>query len=292
MSPDTDPHDYEALQLKVIEIQKRFGCDVFLRQLFGLTDPLHIHMGGLDVTHQTENWEVRTDKTQSGSTTVYHSTVRTSDGALTQEFSINQVRPGTFLYACTRKPIHNAADLEIAIKFEPRMPQEWKEHAKKWVGKLKNAVGDDGILGAWAPHGPFNNASLLIDHEELYSLFITEPEYYDRLMNFAMERILDYTRAISQAGPDVLCVGGNVPGGFLGKETYETHILPYERKYIDFAQQDGVPAMYHNCGQIMNLVESYKKLGVKVVEPFSPPPLETRTTSAKSWTSSTAITWC
>jgi uroporphyrinogen-III decarboxylase len=31
--------------------------------------------------------------------------------------------------------------------------------------------------------------------------------------------------------------------------------------------------MYHNCGQIMALVDSYKDLGVRVVEPFSPPPL-------------------
>ena len=31
--------------------------------------------------------------------------------------------------------------------------------------------------------------------------------------------------------------------------------------------------MYHNCGQIMCLAESYKELGVRVVEPFSPPPL-------------------
>jgi hypothetical protein len=35
---------------------------------------------------------------------------------------------------------------------------------------------------------------------------------------------------------------------------------------------NGVPAMYHNCGQIMNLAESYKALGACVVEPFSPPP--------------------
>jgi uroporphyrinogen decarboxylase len=49
--------------------------------------------------------------------------------------------------------------------------------------------------------------------------------------------------------------------------------LPYERRYIEFLQQNGTPAMYHNCGQIMNLVESYIDLGVRVVEPFSPPPL-------------------
>ncbi|MFW5769162.1 MAG: uroporphyrinogen decarboxylase family protein, partial [Spirochaetota bacterium] len=38
-------------------------------------------------------------------------------------------------------------------------------------------------------------------------------------------------------------------------------------------QAKGTPAMYHNCGEIMNLVDSYKGLGVRVVEPFSPPPL-------------------
>ena len=32
-------------------------------------------------------------------------------------------------------------------------------------------------------------------------------------------------------------------------------------------------AVYHNCGEIMSLVESYKSLGAKVVEPFSPIPL-------------------
>jgi len=88
-----------------------------------------------------------------------------------------------------------------------------------------------------------------------------------------MHRILDYTRAIDEAGVDVHCVGGNVPGGFLGRRTYDRYILPFEKQYVDFVQRKGTPAMYHNCGQIMNLVESYKDLGARVVEPFSPPPL-------------------
>jgi uroporphyrinogen decarboxylase len=90
---------------------------------------------------------------------------------------------------------------------------------------------------------------------------------------FAMNRILDYARAMDSAGVDVHCVGGNVPGGFLGRRCYDQYILPYEKRYIAFLQQHGTPAMYHNCGQVMNLVESYKDLGVRIVEPFSPPPL-------------------
>lgn len=273
MYPEVDPQDFPTLQLKVIEIQRQLGADVFVRMLFDVNDPLHIHMGGLDVTQQNENWDIQTQEWHQGKTLIQRSMIRTPDGTLTQDFSIHEIRKGTFLYCCTKKPIESRKDLDIAIKYEPRMPPTYPEKVKARVKKIKEALGDDGILGVWAPHGPFNNASLLVKHDDLYQLFITDYPYYERLMNFASERILEYTKAMDEAGVDVLCVGGNVPGGFLGKKNYDHYILPFERKYIEFCQQRGTPAMYHNCGEIMKLVESYKNLGAKVVEPFSPPPL-------------------
>ena len=271
--PDVDPWDFEALQLKVIEIQRQLGADVFVRMQHDINDPLHVHMGGLDVSRQTDNWEVTTEEVVNGNTLIKRSTIRTPMGTLTQDFSINEVFKGTFMHGCTKKPIESPKDLEIAMRYEPRMAKSFPAEAKRKVQKVRAALGDDGIIGAWAPHGPFNNASLLIPLDELYSLFLEDYGYYETLMNFAMERILDYTAAMDAAGPDVLCVGGNVPGGFLGKRIYDEYILPFEKKYIDFCQQNGTPAMYHNCGEIMNLLESYKEVGLKMVEPFSPPPL-------------------
>ncbi len=273
MYPDADAEDFERQQLRVIELQRQFGVDVFVRLLYGVNDPLSLHMGGLDVSQQTENWEVTTEESIHGNTRVLRSTIRTPGGDLSQDFSTTEVRPGTFVFGCTRKPISDADDLEIAIRYEPRMPACWKEQVKRRVARIRAALGDAGILGTWTPHGPFNNASLLVDHDVLYSLFRVDFPFYERLMNFAMERILDYTAAIDEAGPDVHCVGGNVPGGFLGRANYERYVLPFERRYIEFVQRTGRPAMYHNCGQIMKLVESYKALGARMVEPFSPPPL-------------------
>ena len=271
--PDVDPWDYEQNQRNVIEIQKQLGLDVFVRMLFGLNDPLSIHMGGLNVSRSTENWEVTREVRQRENTRLERCTIRTPDGTLTQEMSQHEIRPGTLLYCCTEKPVKSPADLDVAVRYEPGMPDWWPAEARRKVQQLKAEVADAGILGSWSPHGPFNNASLLIDQAELYGLFLTDFEFYDKLMNFAMNRILDYTRAIDEAGVDVHCVGGNVPGGFLGKKAYDRYVLPYEKRYIDFVQQNGTPAIYHNCGQIMNLVESYKDLRVRVVEPFSPPPL-------------------
>jgi uroporphyrinogen decarboxylase len=273
MYPEVDPQDYETLHLKVIEIQRQLGVDVFVRMLFGLNDPLSIHMGGLNVSQQSDRWEVHTEEVHRGTTTAWQSTIRTPDGVLTQEFSRSELRPGTFVYACTQKPIKTPADLDMAVKYEPPMPQSFRKNAKDRVARIKAALGDSGIVGSWSPHGPFNNSSLLVDHESLYTLFLTDYAFYEKLMTFAMTRILDYARAMEEAGVDVQCVGGNVPGGFLGKKTYDRYILPFERKYVEFLQQNGTPAMYHNCGQVMNLVESYVDLGVRVVEPFSPPPL-------------------
>jgi uroporphyrinogen decarboxylase len=271
--PDVDPWDFETLQLKVIELQKQLGADVFVRMLFGVNDPFWIHFGGLNVAQQTENWEVKTEEVQNGNTLIKRSIIRTPAGTLTQDFSINELRPGTYMFACTKKPIQSPADLDIAIQYEPKMPAGWPAQVKARVQKIKTALGEDGIVGSWTPHGPFNNASLLIDHDILYALFKLDYPYYEKLMNFAMDRILDYTRAIDAAGVDIHCVGGNVPNGMVGKRNYDRYILPFEKKYIDFVQQQGTPAMYHNCGQVMALVESYKALGVKVVEPFAPAPL-------------------
>ena len=70
--PDVDPWDFETLQLKVIEIQRQLGVDVFVRLLFGVNDPLSIHMGGLNVSEQTENWEVHTEEMRKENTLVHH----------------------------------------------------------------------------------------------------------------------------------------------------------------------------------------------------------------------------
>ncbi len=103
--PDIDFWDYERLQLKVIEVQKQFGSDVFVLLLYGVNDPLFIHMGGLNVAARSDNWDVATEEFLHGNTRIQRSTIRTPAGTLTQDFSISEVRPGTFVFACTREPI-------------------------------------------------------------------------------------------------------------------------------------------------------------------------------------------
>jgi uroporphyrinogen-III decarboxylase len=270
--PEIDPQDSLAIQLKVIEFQRQMGVDVFVRLLFGVYEPVYWRFGGVNVDRDTENWEVHNEETHQNENFLRRSTIRTPDGELTQEFAIYEIRPGTFLYACTKKPIQTPADLKIAAKYEPGMAETFPQQVNQRVKVIREALGEDGIIGVWSPNGPFNTASRLIDESDLYALFLTEPEFYHDLMEFSIARVLETTRAIDAAGIDAHIIGGNVAGGFLGKRNYDRHILPYEKRFIDIVQENGTPAVYHNCGQIMNLIESYKELGVRWVEPFSPPP--------------------
>jgi uroporphyrinogen-III decarboxylase len=134
------------------------------------------------------------------------------------------------------------------------------------------ALGDSGILAGWAPGGVFNNAAQIVDLGQLYALFRTDYEFYARLMRFSLERMLPYALAQVDAGVDAVVFSGNVAGGFLGRKNFDRFVLPFEKEYIGRVQARGAPVLYHNCGQIMALLESYKEMGAAMVEPFSPPP--------------------
>jgi len=270
--PDLDKDDYIQAQFKVIEVQKQLGCDVYVRLLYGST-PLWVMYGGVNTDVQTENWEIWVEDYKRGETAVKKYKIKTPDGDIEQEFSTSYYGHGTYVYNCTVHPVKTEKDLDIIIKYEPKMDSSYPDKIKKHVSIIKERLGNDGILGVWSPHGPFNNAASLIDLNTLYCLFLYDYSFYEKLMNFSIERFKDYVNAISDSGVDVHSIGANVAGGFIGKELFDKYILPFEKKYMSIVQEKGIPALYHNCGEIMNYVESYIKVGPRMVEPFSPHPL-------------------
>ena len=80
MYPDIDPWDFEALQLKVIECQKQLGVDVFVRVLFCTDDSYHFIIGGVDIDHQTESWQVKTTEVRKNESTLLKQSKITTPG--------------------------------------------------------------------------------------------------------------------------------------------------------------------------------------------------------------------
>jgi uroporphyrinogen-III decarboxylase len=259
---------------RLVDLQREYGLDLFIRLLHGIF-PDWIVYGGVNTETQTENWVVSTHEERTPYTILRKTTVKTPAGTLYQEFTISESSdvPDTYWYACTKKPIKSMADLEILMEYEPPMASSFPEHVRKIIAPVKEYIGKDGVLSVWVPGGAYNHASLLIELNNLYCLFLTDYHFYEKLMNFCINRTLPFIKALADAGVDILNIGGNVAGGFLGPVNYEKYILPFEKQYIENASRMGVKTLYHNCGEIMALANSYKKLNVDIVEPFAPPPL-------------------
>ncbi|NLF77800.1 MAG: hypothetical protein GX573_19070 [Chloroflexi bacterium] len=270
--PDLDPWDWAARQAKVVELQKQLGCDVFARLASYVDQPGFMTRGEIDAEQRTDDWRVSISELQVGEQVRRRIAATTPGGTLVEDRTTQQVAPNTYITAVTKPAVASLDDLVLLEAYQPLYPACWAQQARERVQAIKALVGEDGIVGLWTLGGAFNYASRLVSLGTLYTLFLTDPEFYDRLMRYALRRIEEFAGIAVGAGADVLIIGGNVPGGFLGRRTYERYVLPYERECITALQRSGTPAIYHNCGQIMALVESYKALGVRIVEPFSPPP--------------------
>ena len=269
-----DPWDFERTQKSIIDYQRSLGLDVHARMLFlNPREPVLAVFQGLNCQTETDSWRVTEEKEWRGSSCLYRQTIRTPEGELHQTFTVNEIRRGTFQYACTDAPIRTVRDLELAEKYEPSYPEETREKIRKNVQVIREYVGEDGIVSAWSSGSLFNNLSTLMDQTELYALFLTDWEFYDRLMKFAKKRVYSYTDILLDAGVDAVCLSGNAAGGFLGNPAFERFVLPYEKELIAYCQRKGNPVIYHNCGRVMELLPSYLKMGAANIEPFSPAPL-------------------
>jgi uroporphyrinogen decarboxylase len=270
--PDLDITDYSGNKRKVIDLQRKLGADIHLR-MWGGCFPLWLVAGGVNTIETDDRWDVRTKTESSGSDRVFSTDIITPEGTLSQAFTISEVNPGTFHYACTEKPVKSISDLELIARYEPPMDENFPERLRNLVSGVKEYLGEDGVISLWLPGGIFNHASRLMESETLYILYLTEPDFYRKLLETAFIRTKTYIQAALDTEVDILNIGGNVAGGFIGKTNFDRYVLPHEKKLIDTVKQGGKMTLYHNCGNIMNLTESYLSLGADIVESFSSPPL-------------------
>lgn len=272
VQPDLDIFEYMENKKKCIDLHRELGVDVHLRMWNGCF-PLWLQTGGVNTDRSTKEWQVELIKRKAGDSVITAAVISTPDGTLEQEYTISRVAPGTYHYACTKKPVHSRGDIELVEAYEPTVPPEYKDYLGDMVDRTKAYLGDDGVVSLWIPGGVFNHASRLIDLDQLYMIFLSDPNYYQALMEFCLKRTRPWLEAQLAADLDIVNIGGNVAGGFLGKPSFDQYVLPYEKRYIEFAKSKGKYTQYHNCGEIMGLLDSYKSMAPDIVEPFSPPPL-------------------
>jgi uroporphyrinogen-III decarboxylase len=104
--------------------------------------------------------------------------------------------------------------------------------------------------------------------------FTDDPEFMDQVHEYWMEWALAYTRAMLEARPDEIMLGGSSASLSISSPgLFRKYELPFIQKASALCRKAGVLSHLHICGRSWKLVEMVaEQTDVDVMEPMEEPP--------------------
>lgn len=234
---------------------------------------------GMDIIHRNfnirhndlvsaPNWRVSQSSRTEGSEIRVTREIETPAGVLREVESLTALSPYMTVSAQIECFIKDAEDFEIFRKYAPEpVPADFGD-----LRRAKAAVGEDGVTAPWIS-GVFNYMARLRSLEELITDPYMEPDFYEMLAEFSLERLKKAMEPVAGEGVDFVSLAGNLANGTMaGPRYYEEYVLPYESRLIRRLQRDGIKVIYHNCGDAANMIACYNRLMPDCYESMTEPP--------------------
>ncbi len=252
-------HDVDCIA-RTPEVYAAYGFDLIHRNCSPAFDPYGPSAGG---------WSIETTKTENGRDSITRTRVVTPRGEIACRESLNWVCDYDAESSLVDYPIRTAADFALFEEYQPPIGSVNLD----CIRKGRDAVGDRGVVAPWI-QGAFNLVALFYRKvDDLLMDALLEPAFYQRMMEYFLQRYMSFVRQVIEAGADVLSYGGNVANGkMVSQGFFRSHVWPYEKRFIDFIQAQGVPVLYHNCGYAKGLLPVYPSLGLRAYESLTPAP--------------------
>lgn len=250
----------EIVDLKVHEIYKHFGFDSMVRTCtLDMVSP---------IIASSDCWQVSIREELKGNnkrtvTTIINTPERELRGVETFE-RINKYQE---ISAETEHFIKDEADFRQFVKYQPGVP---KIDCSR-VARAKAAIGSEGVVAPWLP-SIFNTLSRLRKLDNLICDAISDPEFFNDMMEYYCSRTIDAAKQLSVVA-DIITYEGNIANGSMtGPAYFEEYLLPYEKRVVETIQSAGALVLFHNCGDINNMYDVYNGLGIDALETLTPPP--------------------
>lgn len=110
--------------------------------------------------------------------------------------------------------------------------------------------------------GPYSLAGRLLDMTEIMVLCYEEPEMVETILKKASEFLIRYAKAFKEAGADGVAMA-EPAAGLLSPGLMDRFSTPYVRRIIDAVEDENFTVLYHNCGNVVPLLDHVKALDAR-----------------------------
>ena len=113
------------------------------------------------------------------------------------------------------------------------------------IRMAKQRIGDHPVLAGMI--GPYSLAGRLMDVTEIMYACYDEPETVHLVLEKAADFLIQYARALREAGADGVMMAEPL-AGVLSPDMMAEFSAPYVKQIVDAIQDDDFVLIYHNCG--------------------------------------------
>ncbi|MDP6544509.1 MAG: uroporphyrinogen decarboxylase family protein [Phycisphaerae bacterium] len=160
-------------------------------------------------------------------------------------------------------PLAETKDLSTLARPDPLVSERMKDRVDAVAAYKEQFGGRYSILG-WV-EGPAAEAADLRDVAAFMIDTVTDEPFACDLMDLCLENAIEFAEAQIRTGADTIGVGDAV-ASLVSPQTYESLILPREKRLVDAIQAAGAYVKLHICGNITHLLDGIAELGVDILD--------------------------
>ncbi|MCL4416351.1 MAG: hypothetical protein M1365_06605 [Actinobacteria bacterium] len=247
--------------LKTIDVYKYFGLDIIHRNCSPVYDESLISCDAWKVS-KSVNQKDEKEKEEI-------MTITTPGGELTQKKIIRKTSQYMWEEAIKEFFIKSEHDLEVFIKYQPRVLNIDSENLKQ----LKQIIGEDGIIAPWVQGA----VGMIINYRNFQDMLVDaliNEHFYRSYMEYFTERCFEINLQISKSGADILSYNANAANSkVVSSSFFRSYIMPYEENILKKLADKEVLVNYHNCGPSANLLPVYNEMSMRGYESLAEYPV-------------------
>lgn len=126
------------------------------------------------------------------------------------------------------------------------------------IREVSSLITDRPVLAGII--GPYSLAGRLLDMTEIMILCYEEPEMVETVLEKSTEFLVKYALAFKDAGANGIAIA-EPAAGLLSPGLIETFSTPYVKRICEAVEDDSFMVLYHNCGNVVPLLENIKQIG-------------------------------